>query len=74
VDKLIARIQKIDMIDNAMAEILRTKTDAERLSMVDQMWRFARNMIVNNLRRENPDWTDEQIQRETARRLSHGAV
>jgi len=71
---MLSRIQSIDMIDDAMADILRRKTDTERLAMGDQMWRFARDMIRNNLRRENPLWTDEQIQRETARRLSHGAV
>jgi hypothetical protein len=71
---MVSRIQSIDMIDDAMADILRQKTPAERLAIANGMWRFARDMIRNNLRRENPDWTDEQIQRETARRLSHGAV
>ena len=69
-----SRIDAIEMIDDTMAEILRRKTDSERLMMIDQMWRFARDMIRNNLRREHPDWTEDAIQQATARRLSHGAV
>jgi hypothetical protein len=69
-----SRIQRIEMIDDAMVEVLRQKTDAERFAMIDQMWRFARDLIRNNLRRDHPEWSEDQIQRETARRLSHGAV
>ncbi len=69
-----SRIDTIEMIDDPMAEILRRKTDAERLALVDQMWHFASDMIRNNLRREHPDWTEDAIQQATARRLSHGAV
>ena len=71
---LIEKIERSEMVDDAMADILRRKTDAERFAMVDQMWCFARDLIHNTLRHEHPDWSDEQIQRETARRLSHGAV
>jgi len=69
-----SRFQHIDVIDDRVAEILRQKTDAERMATVDQMWRFARDMIRNNLRRDHPDWTEEELDRTTARRLSHGAV
>ena len=61
-------------MDNRVADILRRKSDAERLAMVDQMWCFARDMIRCNLRREHPDWSDDEVDRITARRLSHGAV
>jgi Rv0078B-related antitoxin len=68
------RLPTIDVIDDAMAEILRQKTDAERLAMVDHMWVFARDMIRANLRHDHPDWTQEEVDHMTARRLSHGAV
>ena len=45
-----------------------------KLRIVDGMWRSARSMIEATLRREHSDWDDEQIRRETARRLSHGTV
>ena len=62
------------MVDDAMAAILQRKTEAERLAIAFGMWDFAQQMIRANLRREHPNWTAEQIQRETARRMSHGAV
>jgi hypothetical protein len=68
------KFQHIDVIDERVAEILRRKTDAERMASVDQMWCFARDMIRANLRREYPAWTEQELDRMTARRLSHGAV
>jgi len=55
-----------------MAAILKSKTEAERLAIANGMWRSARQMILHSLRQEHPEWTDEAIQWETARRLSHG--
>jgi hypothetical protein len=57
-----------------MADFLRRKSEGERLSIAHGMWRHARTMIRNVLRSENPDWSDRQIEVETARRLSHGAT
>ena len=57
-----------------MVEILRQKSPAERLAMVDGFWRSARDMIRNLVRSENPDWPDDRVMREVAKRLSHGAV
>jgi Rv0078B-related antitoxin len=55
-----------------MAQILRGKSPAERLAIGAAMWRSARDMILTLLRAEHPDWTDEAVGREAARRLSHG--
>jgi hypothetical protein len=38
------------------------------------MCRFAQQMIASVLRDEHPEWSDEIIAREVARRISHGAV
>ena len=65
---------QFEIVDDAMAEILRRKTEAERLAIAFGMWDFAQQMIGANLRREHPDWSDEEIRRATARRMSHGAV
>ncbi|MGP0065342.1 MAG: hypothetical protein ACLQGP_17285 [Isosphaeraceae bacterium] len=56
-----------------MAEILRKKTPAERLAIADGMWRFARDMIHAIISREHPDWPEDEIRRQVARRMSHGA-
>ena len=66
--------RNFEAMDDEMAEVLRAKTDGERLQIAFRMFSFARRMILSNLRAEHPDWSEEQIRRETARRISHGAV
>lgn len=65
---------RIEVVDDEMARVLRTKTGAERLKIASDMFASARRMIASHLAAEHPDWTEEQIQRETSRRISHGAV
>jgi Rv0078B-related antitoxin len=64
----------VEVMDDAMADVLRAKSSAERLAIANGMWRSARRMIEAILRAERPDWSDDQIRREVARRMSHGAV
>ncbi|WP_337177217.1 hypothetical protein [Paludisphaera sp.] len=63
-----------EILDDRMAEILRRKTPAERLEMTFAMWRFARDLVSASVRASHPDWSDDEVRRETARRMSHGAV
>ncbi|MSU80192.1 MAG: hypothetical protein EXS16_19130 [Gemmataceae bacterium] len=63
----------IEIVDRQMAAILREKTEAERLQIAWGMWHFAREMIENTLRAERVDWSNAEIQHETARRLSNGS-
>ncbi len=63
-----------EILDDRMAEIPRRKTPAERLEMTFAMWRFAQDLVRAAVRDEHPDWSDDQVNREVARRLSHGAV
>lgn len=63
-----------ESVDKTMADILRTKSAAERLAIANRMWKSARQMLLHRLKQEHPDWSEEKIRRETARRLSHGAV
>ncbi|MEX0702561.1 MAG: hypothetical protein WD069_10745 [Planctomycetales bacterium] len=66
--------RRIELVDPMMVEVLRAKTPAERLAIAASLWRHAQRMTATALRREHPEWSDAEIQRETARRLSHGAV
>ena len=68
------RTVRIEMLDEAMVDVLRTKTPAERLAISNGMWRSARRMIEAMLRREHPDWSAEDLQRAVAQRMSHGTV
>ena len=64
----------VEIIHPLVVDSLRQKTPSERLNQAFGMWDFAKNMIRGVLRQEHPDWTEEQILREAARRLSHGAT
>lgn len=69
-----SRFQNLEIIDDAVAEILRTKTVAERFAMIDQFWHLASQSIRARIVHEYPEWSRDKIQRELARRMSHGAV
>ena len=61
----------IEVMDNAMVEILRRKTPAERLAITFGMWESAREMLTNLIRAEHQHWTEQDVAAEVARRLSH---
>lgn len=66
--------RNIEVIDDDMAEVFRSMTGAQRLKIANDMFESARRMIASHLASEHPDWNEQRIQEETARRLSHGAV
>lgn len=66
--------KRIEMVDDAMAEVLRSKSPTERIAIAHGMWNHASRMISQVLRKEHQDWSDSQIEEEVARRLSHGAI
>ena len=64
----------LEIIDKMMVDVLREKTPAQRLEIASGMWDSARVMIGGVLRQEHPEWNDEAILQEIARRISHGKV
>ncbi|HUQ69872.1 MAG TPA: hypothetical protein VM165_10135 [Planctomycetaceae bacterium] len=68
-----ARID-FEFVDDQMADILRQKTEVERLRIAGRMWRSARVILRGAIKTDHPDWSDEQVNREIARRISHGVV
>jgi len=67
-------ISRLEVVDHATAAVLRQKSEAERLQIAWGMWRSARSMLTNLLRSEHPEWPESAVNREVARRMSHGAV
>lgn len=65
---------QIEVVDDLMADVLRSKTPAERIRIGFGLWMSARHMLTVHLTKVHPDWSGEKIQREVARRLSHGAI
>ena len=59
----------VEVMDPMMVEVYRNKTTDQRLQIAFDMWDFAREMIQTNVRREHPEWTEEQVQQETAFRM-----
>lgn len=65
---------KIEVIDDDMTRVLRAKSGAQRLRIASSMFASARRMLLSHLASEHPDWTRDEVFREAARRLSHGAI
>jgi hypothetical protein len=63
---------QIEIVDEAVAAILRQKTPAERIALTSDAHRTARALLAAQVRRLHPTWNDEQVQHEVARRLIGG--
>lgn len=63
---------QIEVIDDALAEVLRQKTPAERVAMIFDANRTMRLRIEGHLRTRHPDWPDEDIEAEIAGRMLGG--
>jgi ABC-type transport system involved in cytochrome bd biosynthesis fused ATPase/permease subunit len=64
---------QIEVVDDRVAEILKTKSGRERLNMVWDAWTFFEKTVRAYLKNRHPEWTDEQIQKEIVRRVTHGS-
>lgn len=62
----------IEILDDAMVEVLRRKNPAERLAMVFDANRTMRLRLEGHLRSHHPDWDDRAVTEEIARRMSRG--
>ena len=63
---------RIDRMDDATREMLRNKTPAERLAIAFGCNRMMRLRLEGHLRTYHPEWGDEQIFAEIARRMARG--
>lgn len=64
----------IEVVDPFMAQVLRAKTEWERLEIAAGMWRSARRMVQATIQQDHPAWSAAEIDREAARRISRGLV
>jgi hypothetical protein len=66
--------RRIDSVDEAMAEIYKSKTPSERLQIAFGLWRSAKILLFYNLRSLHPGWDSNRLQSEVSRRMSHGTT
>lgn len=60
---------QIEVVDDAVADILRRKTTAQRAAMIFDANRTMRLLLEGAMRTRHPEWEDRQIMREVARRM-----
>ena len=65
---------RMEMVDDRMAEMLRTKTPTERLAIGFGLWESSRSFLQAHLRAAHPDWSETELQNEIARRFLSGAA
>jgi hypothetical protein len=62
----------IELLDDAIVEVLRRKTPAERVAMIFAANRTMRLRLEGHLRSRHPDWDAQTVMQEVARRMSLG--
>lgn len=65
---------RIEVVDDAMADVLRKMSGAQRLRITSGMFTSARRWINSAVMTAHPDWSGEQVRAEVVRRLSHGTI
>ena len=63
----------IEMIDDDMVEIMRSKTIAQKMAILNDMHRTARKLVRCGVMMQHADWTLDQVELEVSQRLLHGS-
>ena len=63
----------IELLDGAVVEVLRRKTPTERVAMIFAANRTMRLRLEGHFRTRHPDWDNQTVMQEIARRMSREA-
>jgi len=63
----------IEVIDDDIAAVLRKMTGAQKLRTLDAMFQSAAEMIESSVRETHPNWPQERVRREVAKRIAGDA-
>ena len=66
-------LPRFEAMDQEYAAILKEKSPAERIAMVLEANRMGRILAECGVRYLHPEWSDEKVGAEVARRMLHGA-
>ena len=62
-----------DLPDEIMISIYKGKTPEQRLEISFGLWSFARSLLKANLKSIHPDWPEQAVEEETAKRMLNAA-
>lgn len=62
-----------EVVDDCLADVLRQKRPAERIRMAADANDTARLLAAGGIRYQHPDWPEERVQQEVARRMLDAA-
>ncbi len=65
---------QIELPDELIVALMRTKSSSERLAMAFASHRLVRLRLAGHFQTLHPEWTDEEIQQAIARRFLSGAI
>lgn len=68
-----SELHRIEVVDDATAEVMRGMTGAEKLCLAWDLFDSARRMLTTSLRTRHPEWDTARVQVEVMRRMSHDA-
>jgi len=61
----------VEVIDPIQVDALRKQPPQQRLLIAAGMWETARVMLQGTLTQQHPEWSEERLNREIARRMCH---
>ncbi|MGL5095678.1 MAG: hypothetical protein ACRDD1_08830 [Planctomycetia bacterium] len=62
--------RRMEVMDEAVAAVLRKMTPSQRVEMAVEMNETARRLIADYLRGMNPTWDEAQVAAEVVRRMT----
>jgi len=68
------KLEDIEVVDEDLAKVLREKTPAQRVAMIGDAHRTARQLTAAGVRILHAEWDEDRVQREVTQRLLHGAI
>jgi len=63
-------MRRIEVVDESIAEMFRTKTPGERMDMGFRAAAFAKMMIESNVRQFNPEGDDARVRAEVLTKMN----
>ena len=60
-------LKRMEVVDEAVAVILRGMAPAQRVEQVFQAGTLARTMMAAGVKSRHPDWSDQEVRQEVAR-------